>query len=114
MEISLKQNIALRQKRQKLLKELSSLSLLIRGSYFERFSTCSRPDCACHKGNLHGPRSYVSVTQGKKQKQHYVPKQQVLTVQKGVQQYHRFWEILDRITKINLELMRGGKLDEPD
>ena len=105
---------ALRRKRQKLLQELSSLSLLIRGSFFQRFSTCSRPNCSCHKGQKHGPRAYVAVTQEKAQKQHYIPKQQVNAVQKGIGQYHRMLEMVLRITVINLELMRLKALEEAD
>lgn len=103
---------ALHSERQQLLQELSSLSHLIRGSFFQRFSTCSRPNCNCHKGQRHGPRSYVAVTQDKTQKQHYIPKQQVDVIRDGVQQYHRLLEIVDRITAINLKLMRKGGLNE--
>lgn len=105
---------ALYREREKLIQELSSFSLLIRGSFFQRFSICSRPNCNCHKGKRHGPRSYVAVTQGKTQKQHYIPKQQVHAVRKGIQQQHRLQEIVARITEINLKLMKGGQLDEHD
>ena len=44
-----------------LLEELPRLSLLIHGSYFERYSTCSRKGCACHEGRRHGPRAYVAL-----------------------------------------------------
>jgi hypothetical protein len=35
-------------------------------------------------------------------------------VGKGIRQYHRLVAIVDRVTAINLELMRRGVLDEPD
>ena len=105
---------ALRRERQKLLQELSSLSLVIRGSFFQRFSTCSRPNCSCHTGKGHGPRAYVAVTQEKAQKQHYIPKRQINAVRKGIQQYHRLLEIVFRITVINLELMRLKALEGAD
>jgi hypothetical protein len=103
---------SLLRERRELTKELTSLSFVIRGSYFERFSTCSRPNCACHEGKRHGPRAYVSVVRGRSQKQHYVPKDQVDTVREGIRQYQRLLEIVDRVTAINLELMRGGVLDD--
>ena len=103
---------ALRRERKGLLRELAQLSLVIRGSYVERFSTCSRPKCACHRGKRHGPRAYVAVTRNKAQRQCYVPKSQVEAVRAGVAQYHRLLAILERISSINLQLMRGGKLDE--
>ena len=92
--------------------EASSLIFLIRGSYFERFSTCSRPNCACHEGQRHGPRSYVAVTQGKRQRQHYVPKGQQDAVKLGVDQYHDLLEIMCQVTLINLELMRLNALEQ--
>jgi len=103
---------SLRAERKRLLGELAELSGLIHGSYFERYSTCSRPGCACHEGKRHGPRSYVSRAAGGKPKQHYVPKGQAKAAREGVEQHRRMLQIADRVTEINLELMRGGRLDE--
>ena len=102
------------RQRQKLLDELPSLAGMIKGSLFERFSTCSRPNCACHEGKRHGPRCYLSITEGLTQRQRYVRKRDVAAVRTGVQQYHRTLEIAQRITAINIELMREGAHDEPD
>jgi len=104
----------LREERRQLLEDLPTLGRLLRGSYFERFSTCSRPSCPCHRGQRHGPRAYLAVTTGRRQRQHYVPRSQQLAVSEGIRQYHRLLTIVDRLTAINLELMRGGVLDEPD
>jgi len=93
---------------------MRTLSLLLRGSFFRRLSTCSRPSCPCHRGRRHGPRAYVAVTSGRAQRQHYVAQNQVRTVQEGIRQYHRLLAILDRMTAINLKLMKGGRLHEPD
>jgi hypothetical protein len=103
---------ALKKRRQELLAEAASLWLLICGSSFERFSTCSRPQCACHKGQRHGPRTYVVVTEQKVQKQHYVPREQVNAVEKGIGQYRRLLEIVLEVTRINLQLMRRSALKE--
>ena len=104
----------LREQRQELLDEMATLSLIVRGSFFERFSTCSRPKCACHKGKRHGPRAYVAVTEDKVQRQHFVRKGQVAAVKRGIRQYHRLLDLARRITRINLELMRLGALSETD
>lgn len=103
---------ALLRRRSRLLQELSARSCLIHGSYLERYSTCTRAECTCHQGERHGPRAYVVVTQGQKQRQVYVPQAQIEAVRAGVRQYHRILELADRISEINLELMRGGALDE--
>lgn len=102
----------LRRQRAKLLEELPGLVLLIGGSFFERFSTCSRPACGCHAGKRHGPRGYLSVTRDGVQRQHYVPKGQVEAVREGIRQHRRLLTIVQRITAINLQLMREGALDE--
>jgi len=103
----------LRRERQRLLEELPSLSGLIKGSLFERFSTCGRPKCTCHEGKRHGPRCYLAITEAQRQRQRYVRKADVADVQAGVRQYHRLLEIAERITAINLQLMREGAHDEP-
>ena len=110
--LSDEQAASLRAERRKLLEELSRLSLLIHGSYFERYSTCSRKACACHEGRRHGPRAYVALRSAGRPAQHYVRRSQVSAVQRGVEQYQRLLQVVDRITGINLELMRGGRLDE--
>jgi len=53
----------------------------------------------------------VAVTAGGRQRQHYVPKSQEPAVLEGVEQFHRLLAIADRLTAINLELMRRGVLD---
>lgn len=100
------------KKKRKLLDEISKLPLVIRGSYFERFSTCSRPDCSCHKGFKHGPRGYVITRGNRGQIQHYVRKGQIESVKRGIEQYHRMLSIADQLTEINMKLMRGGCFDE--
>lgn len=109
--LSGKEERALVRERQKLLAELGQLSLLIHGSCFERYSTCGRPGCACHKGKRHGPRAYVAERKDGRPKQHYVRKDQVSAVRKGIEQYRRMLQIADRISEINLELARAGRLD---
>lgn len=111
--LSDEQAASLRAERGKLLEELSQLCLLIHGSYFERYSTCSRKGCACHGGRRHGPRAYVALRSAGRPAQHYVPRSQVRAVQSGVEQYQRLLQVADRITAVNLALMRGGRLDEP-
>lgn len=102
------------REREVLLAEMASLGGLIRASLFERFTTCTRPQCHCHKprGKRHGPRTYLAVTRAKHQCQHYVPVKQTNAAKQGLRQYHRLLEIVDRITEINLTLMREGKLDD--
>lgn len=97
--------------RQRLLEKLAQLNLLLHASYLERFSTCIRPHCECHKGKKHGPRAYLSIYHGKRQHQVYVPQAEQAAVQRGLQQYKKMEEIVLAITNINLQLMRAGCLE---
>lgn len=99
-------------KRQRLLQELSALTLITHGSFLERFSTCVRKNCVCHSGEKHGPRAYVVVYRDGKQRQVYVPQDQIKTVRKGLRQHERALKLLRQVTDINLKLMRDGLLEE--
>lgn len=97
--------------RDKLITELQQLSQLIHGTWVERYTTCSRPQCSCHQGKRHGPRAYVIINEKGKQRQKYVPNNQKTAVQNGIKQYKRLLDIADRISQINLLLMRNKSLD---
>lgn len=99
-------------KRARLLREIASLRLLAHGSLLERFSTCSRKNCACHQGKKHGPRFYVVVYRDGKQRQVYVPKHQVAAIKRGLQQDQRAQLLMQEVSDINLKLMRDGLLEE--
>lgn len=99
-------------RRARLLREVATLRLLAHGSLLERFSTCSRKNCACHQGKKHGPRFYVVVFRDGKQRQVYVPKHQVEAVKEGVHQDQRAQQLLQEVSDINLKLMRDGLLEK--
>ena len=105
-----KEERTLVRERQRLLKRLAGLSLLLHGSYLERFSTCARPQCQCHRGSRHGPRAYVAVYRDKRQRQAYVPKAEQDAVRRGLLQHRQLEEIVQAVTDINLRLMRTGQL----
>lgn len=109
--LTTKEEKALLSERRKLLEEMSSLSLLIHGSCFERYSVCSRPNCSCHAGERHGPRTYLADRREGRSRQHYVRRDQEQAVREGVRQYRRMTEIADRISEINLILARAGRLE---
>jgi hypothetical protein len=93
-------------RRTSLLEELSTLSHLIHGSCFERFATCSRPNCSCHSGRRHGPRYCLVIQENGRQRQKYVSNAQVPAAKEGIEQYHRLQEIVEEITRINLALIK--------
>jgi len=98
----------LKNKRDELLNELSTLTQILHGSWVERYSVCSRENCKCKRGQKHGPRRYLVINEKGKQKQKYIPNLQVDAVKEGIQEYKRMQKIIMEITKINLKLIREG------
>jgi hypothetical protein len=94
------------KERTQLLGELGTLSCLLHGSWVERYSVCSRVDCQCHRGERHGPRRYLVVNEAGRQRQRYVANSQVEAAREGLAQYRRLREIVERITQLNLALMK--------
>lgn len=99
------------EERARLLAELGTLSRLLHGSWVERYSVCARPDCKCHRGERHGPRRYLVVNEAGRQRQKYVQNARVPAAREGLAQYRRLREIVDRLTQINLALL---KEDDPE
>ena len=89
-----------------LLSELGALSNMLHGSWVERYSVCSRPGCKCRRGQRHGPRRYLVVNEGGRQRQKYIPNAKVKAALQGVAAYHRVRDIIGRITHINLVLLK--------
>jgi len=96
----------LKDERQKLLEEAATLGSLLHGSWVERFSTCTRPQCKCHKGRRHGPRYYLVINDQGRQRQKYIPKKMIEKVRSGIANHKRLLEIVERITQINIILIR--------
>lgn len=101
-----KKQINVIKERTTLLLELSKLTQLLHGSWVERYSTCSRPSCECHRGKRHGPRYYLVVNENGRQRQKYVSNTQVQSAQAGLVQYRRLQEIVEKITHLNLTLLK--------
>jgi hypothetical protein len=94
------------QERAELLAKLEKLSQLLHGTWVERYSVCSRPGCTCHQGKRHGPRHYLVINEKGRQRQKYISNSQVQAALTGLAQYRRLQEIIDRITHLNLALMK--------
>ena len=99
------------EERASLLAELGTLSRLLHGSWVERYSVCSRADCKCRRGERHGPRRYLVVNEDGHQRQKYVQNSQTQVALEGLAQYRRLQEIVDRVTSINLALMKEDEYE---
>jgi hypothetical protein len=99
--------LALRNRRQGLVKVLPSLTETLRGSLIERYLTCGKPHCKCARGNRHGPIWYLTVTLGPgRTTGSTLAVEQVEKVRLWIGNYHRVKEHLEKISDINRELLR--------
>jgi hypothetical protein len=90
---------------------VGEISEVLRATMLERMTQCNKPGCKCMRGEKHGPAYYLTVSYSKgKTRQAYVPKDRKKVVQEWIDNYHRVWEALEEISRINLELLR---LKEP-
>lgn len=94
------------QEKKRLLAEIGRLGHILHGTWLERYTTCSVPSCRCHTGKKHGPRYYVVINRDGKQRPKYVPKPRAEEARLGINEYQRLLEIADKLTEINLELLR--------
>lgn len=103
--------LALRQRKAALLRQLDVPEDLLRASYVERFTTCGKPNCACVRGQRHGPFYYLTANLGPG----HITKLQLKTpaqqqaAQAGVAGYQAHWEGLEELSQINTELLRRGE-----
>ncbi len=106
--------LALRQRRQGLVKLLPPLGDILRGSLIERYVTCGNPACKCARGERHGPVWYLTVTLGRgRTKGGLVAADQLAQVQHWIANYHQVREHLERISEINRELLRRTRKPKP-
>jgi hypothetical protein len=111
-----KPTLALRQRRERLLRSLKIPADLLRASFVERFTTCGKPNCCCTRGQRHGPFYYLAAGLKTGHVRKFLLKsalQQTLA-RHGVAAYQSFWEELEELSQINGELLRRNEtLDGP-
>jgi hypothetical protein len=99
------------EERKKAIQRLGKVPEVLRGTLLERMTQCGKPGCKCMRGEKHGPAYYLTVSYSKgRTRQAYVPKERKQLAQAWIENYHRVWEALEEISRINLELLR---LKEP-
>jgi hypothetical protein len=100
-------DLALRHRRQGLVKLLPPAGEVLRGSLVERYVTCGNPSCKCARGERHGPMWYLTVTLGPGQTTGgIIPAEQVEQVRRWIENFQRLKDDLEGISEINRELLR--------
>jgi hypothetical protein len=89
--------------RQQLCAELLRLvDLMLQGTLSETTRTCGQPNCRCHRGQRHGPHTYLTFkTRDGRSSALYVPRAELATFRKGVAAWARFWRIGVRLAESN-------------
>lgn len=107
METPKQSTVALRKRRQALLRQLPPLGAILRGSLIERYKRCGKPGCKCADGRGHGPKYYLSVSYpGLRPQMDYVPQECFDQTREFLANYHRARQLLEQICEINRELLR--------
>ncbi len=96
------------EKRQKLLDQLLSQQEMIRGSLVRTNKKCGRKGCRCEKGEKH-PHVYLSVSGRKGNTIIYVTPEQEAAFQRGISSYRKTRELLEKISRLNIEIIKGGR-----
>src|SRR5713226_2541226 len=100
-------DLALRHRRQGLVKLLPPAEEILRGSLIERYVTCGNPNCKCARGERHGPMWYLTVTLGPgRTTGGIISADQVEEVRGWIENYHKLKDHLEKISEINRELLR--------
>jgi hypothetical protein len=104
--------LALRQRRDHLLRSFQLPPALLHASLIERFLKCGKPKCRCHTdGPKHGPFFYLNRCFAKGQIQSLLLKSpdQIDQARQGLAAYSQVQEVLDHLSQINRELLRRGE-----
>jgi hypothetical protein len=110
-ELQRKSTLALRRRKGLLLRQLRPPPELLRASYVEQFLTCGKPACPCHRGQKHGPYSYLILGLGAGHIRKFLlktPAQQD-QARRGTAAYSQFVEGVEELSQINAELLRRGE-----
>lgn len=103
-----KSTLALRRRRDLLVKKLEVPASLLRASLVERFGTCGRANCCCQRGQRHGPFYYLTQCLAKGHMQKFLLKTQAQRqqAQSAIAAWQTLQEQLEELSQINAELLR--------
>ena len=106
-----KSTLALRQRKQALLRRLRLPPQAIRASVVERYGTCGKANCACHQGQKHGPYYYLTQCLAPGQVQKFLLKTDASqqAARTATAAFNQFYEGLEELSQINTELLRRGE-----
>ncbi len=109
-ELKRKSTLALRQRKQGLLRQLRLPPHALRASCVEQFLTCGKASCSCHQGHKHGPYYYLTLCLAAGHIRKFLLKEpnQQQQARAGTAAYAQFMEGVEELSQINAELLRRG------
>ena len=113
-------SIPLRQlvkERDPLVKRLSGLKRILRGSIVKQGNICGKPVCICKRKKnpvLHGPYSYLSHRSAQGINTIFLTEKKLRYAKKGIREYNKAIELIYRIAGINFKILRYHHTRLPD
>lgn len=103
--------LALRTRKQGLLRKLRLPPQLIRASVVERFTRCGKPNCRCRRGPKHGPFYYLTQCLGGGQMRKFLLKtpESQQQAREAVRAFNDYYDRLELLSQINTELLARGE-----
>lgn len=106
-ELSVSQLLA---RRRRLAGRLSDVERTLRGALMSESRQCSSERCRCHRGEPHGPYTYLAVYLDGRSRTLYVPAAVAEIAEQHVQVAQRNEVLVAEISRVNLELLRRRAL----
>jgi hypothetical protein len=96
-------------RRQRAVHKLPPIEEVLRGSILERSVRCGQPNCRCASGELHTATVLTVSFSGGRTEQISLPAALVRTARSWVANYQRWWEIIEKVSAINRDLLRAQR-----
>lgn len=74
------------------------------GEIVEKFVTCPRPNCVCHRGYLHGPHKYFRYREKNRWKEQYLGKKIIGDYLTKVESNQKIKELKSEIARLEAQL----------
>jgi len=100
------ERIQMEKRRNALIEQMRSIGNLMRGTLIQARVKCGRKGCVCETGEKH-EKVHLSLNLHGRTRGCYVGEARREEVEKLIREYERVWHIIEQLTEVNLELMRG-------
>lgn len=98
--------------RDQLLAQLRQCPNLMRGSLTQLRVRCGQPNCECTRGPGH-LKTHLTVNLGGRTRTLYVNQKRRAEIEALLDGYRCIWQLIDKLTEVNLVLLRGERSRAP-